>query len=542
MTDRKRINFVAIIVLIFAVIFTSVILSLGNTTASALTAADVSGLAAKNKVGNLVDLYDTSTQKLNTTVGNDLVNKLFGSDDPVDYIKTNGAADFNTYKANYPAGMDPYYVVTSTQINSKAGVDDKGLVVKLGGLEWMVASLTLADVGPAVDQKDNVIVTLYLANESAQKAIYNFSDSNDWGAPIYSSSSQRKTLLHLDSAATDNFSEFDMFRGGTFAQNYIVQPKYIKYQEVETQFGRPDFYTANVNLPNDAYGNITTTWGVGPYDRNSVYAGIQYVEWENDYLWLPSVTEVGGSNVLMTSCIWGLTNDQRAHSGNAFNHLRSGFSSNYTAMMAQGSDGLIIFENTRGGTFSINNGLRPAIHLNIDEIAGRINPADVTVTYNGQKQTLKSIRDSVPNQIPWYRIALEDPTKIKITYSGEVKNANSTGYEVTMTIQNAYKDTLKWLDWQTNSSLTRKIKIKIEQAELTAELKTPENGTPTATVTGGFCDTGTAGEELKNKILRIRYTGTTGETAYDSYDEQQQVGNYTATVEINKTVAGNLNK
>ncbi|MDE7373599.1 MAG: hypothetical protein K2N18_06010, partial [Clostridia bacterium] len=47
--------------------------------------------------------------------------------------------------------------------------------------------------------------------------------------------------------------------------------------------------------------------------------------------------------------------------------------------------------------------------------------------------------------------------------------------------------------------------------------------------------------ELKNKILRIRYTGTTGETAYDSYDEPQQVGNYTATVEINTTVAGSAN-
>jgi len=94
-----------------------------------------------------------------------MTQKLFGGADPVEYIKANGAEDYETYGKNSPSELagDPYYVVPASTINARIEDNVKknsGFVIKIGGLEWMVASLTLADTEKG---NDNVIATLYLA-------------------------------------------------------------------------------------------------------------------------------------------------------------------------------------------------------------------------------------------------------------------------------------------------------------------------------------------------------------------------------------------
>ena len=125
---------------------------------------DVSALAnigSATKIGGGAELYDRDSGDFNGDVVSDLVDKLFGYKDPVEYIKTNGATDWETYGKNSPSALagEQYYVVPASTINSRISDEtkrDNGFVITLGGLEWMVASLTLADVG---EVEDNVIVT-----------------------------------------------------------------------------------------------------------------------------------------------------------------------------------------------------------------------------------------------------------------------------------------------------------------------------------------------------------------------------------------------
>ena len=89
------------------------------------------------QVGNGAELYDKTSSSINKLVVNDLQNKLFKDiDNPINYIK------------NYVDTQTDSYILPSSVINSKlnnnAG-NDNGLVITIGGLEWMVTSLTLAD-------------------------------------------------------------------------------------------------------------------------------------------------------------------------------------------------------------------------------------------------------------------------------------------------------------------------------------------------------------------------------------------------------------
>ncbi len=279
---------------------------------------DVSALAdpsSATQIGGGAELYDRDRGNFNGDVVSDLVEKLFGDDDPVQYIKANGTADWETYGKNSPSALagEQYYVVPATTINSRIEDEakkDKGFVITLGGLEWMVASLTIADT----DQRNNnVIATLYLANNQGTSQYY--SDSNNTkGNNSYSRSIIRNNvLLNKDNTTWNMFSQ-----GGadSFAEQYLVQPKNIKYQQTETILGRKDGY---YNMHNDALSELTSGWHTNlasdPYKPEDEFDGHRYDEWGNDYIWLPSLVETGSSNIVTTSSIWNLSDAQRRFSG-----------------------------------------------------------------------------------------------------------------------------------------------------------------------------------------------------------------------------------
>ena len=131
--------------------------------------------------------------------------------------------------------------------------------------------------------------------------------------------------------------------------DYIAKPAEVKYQEVESSpglFGVTDNYGAgyNVNFPNDAYGTPyvenykdayrdpsgnqltgrpTSSQASTYLEVNSGYGGngvnvfgngtnikAGYGDWANDYIWIPSVTEVAPNNNSSRG-IWALDNEQR---------------------------------------------------------------------------------------------------------------------------------------------------------------------------------------------------------------------------------------
>ncbi len=199
---RSRVN--NLIVVMTVIVFA---LSLIATAFFAFP-ADLSALTDINsatKIGGGKELYNKDRGNFNIGVVSDFIEKLFGDEDPVEYIKTNGAVDWNTYGKNSPSALkdDPYYVVPASVINNKIR-NTNGLIVTLNGLDWMVASLTLADTD---NGRDNVIATLYLANNQGTSQYY--SDSNNTkGNNSYSRSIIRNdVLLNKDNTTWNMFSQ-----------------------------------------------------------------------------------------------------------------------------------------------------------------------------------------------------------------------------------------------------------------------------------------------------------------------------------------------
>jgi len=325
------------------------------------------------QAGGGADLWNNVTNTFNPNVVNDIKSKLFGTINPATYVENNyDKEEFNLSKGK---------VVTARTINSKVGNAEEGMVVTLGGKQWSVTSLTLADTP---NNKNSVIMTLYLTqNEGLSEYLdttidISGNDINNFGKNMYSSSTIRNALL-----TAENWS---MFSSGYFAQNYLVQPKYINYQSNLTRKGRDD----GADLKNDTLGNPESQknyegynygWQPNegffeeygqhiPYSSDTTINGYRYNDWGEDYIWLPSMTETGayeknvdnasGSSYLSDDCVWKLTQFQRKHSGGNWSWLRSGTNYGYNDAYLLSPVG-----SYSSNFVSVSYGVRPAIHLNL---------------------------------------------------------------------------------------------------------------------------------------------------------------------------------
>ena len=158
--------------------------------------------------------------------------RLFNGQEPLSYVKS-----------MKDSGTDSYVVPAST-IN---GGNDNGYIVKLGGLDWMITSLTVTD--STTYKKEDIVVTLYLA-DSIGTTRYWSSASDDKGTNMYSRSILRHTLL--------NDTRLKQFVSGSFAEQFLVQPTHIKYQHIETVHGRTTVADSNFNFSNDALDDLDT--------------------------------------------------------------------------------------------------------------------------------------------------------------------------------------------------------------------------------------------------------------------------------------------
>ncbi len=367
-----------------------------NNSAEALTTTSGAVLA-----GDGADLWsDTS---LNFRVLNDISNKLFGDNDPVEYIKTMKDTQTDSY------------VIPASTINSKVG-SDSGLVVKLDGKDWMVASLTLADIG---DKKDNIIMTLYLAEDLGESQYYS-NDSTTKGNNMYSRSTVRNHLL-----TNSTWALFNQKGENGFASKYLVQPKYIKYQKNQTWVGR-DTDFASYNYPNEALEAQSTGWHSNVnYQPADTYDSKRYDAWGEDYIWLPSASETGWKNHGATTCIWKLSNAQRARTTD-YSWLRSGNWLYYGRAYGMSSAGEYI---TNKDLVTNTYGVRPALHFNLSAASmsfktGIDNPENVTTTYNGNAQTVKGLYDADNSSVNWYNSEYyENSNRITLSFQDDKGNA-----------------------------------------------------------------------------------------------------------------------
>ena len=425
-TIKKSYLFIALLTIII-VLLSSVIVSIFVSPNKVFALNNINSAVS---VANGADLYDKNIGIINYLVVKDLQDKLFnGIDNPVSYIK------------QFEDEQTESYVLNAREINKKLNNNkgnDNGLVVKLDGKNWMVASLTLADL----ESNDNIIMTLYLA-DSLTKSQYN-GRAGIRGDNIYSSSIVRKELL------TDSmWSLFNSGDNNNFASNYLVKPKYIKYQKTQTRIGRGTDY----HSPNEALHSLTTGWYPGVnYQPAETFDGIRYDAWGEDYIWLPSFTETGADNQMDTSSIWRLSSYQR--------QVKSSVSSEAWLRTANAGDSQYVrtLQATGNSTTPLvteTYGIRPAIHINLSKIIdglknGVQNPQDLETIYNAKAHTLSEIVNSNSNT-DWYDKNLyeTDNEFIKLTYSNN-----------TTTFENAGD---YWVKVEIKESWTNKITALVEQ-------------------------------------------------------------------------------
>lgn len=288
---------------------------------------------------------------INATNLQTLYNKLYNSSSAT---LSNVSSLISSYGVSYYGST----VLQASRITSRAG----GVVlVKFGGLEWQVTSLTK-------DISGNVIATLWLSDCEQEAFNYNYDGTertitdglyhgftklenatnnglySDWSADwsnatpgmypanMYGTSYVRVVTLNnggrsTTGYATSNstiksftkdansvFAKFTMTDSELTAQGsnlasltpYLVTPSKIKYQETQsaTQTINMDY-----RVQNDAYGTPTAgSW----YSSEFNYAGkTGYTDWMYDTLWLPSSSETGISDSQNIKGIWGLSDAER---------------------------------------------------------------------------------------------------------------------------------------------------------------------------------------------------------------------------------------
>ncbi len=390
----------------------------GKENAKALTD---SGIGAATLVHNGDDLWNNSTGRIDGNVMKDFVDMLFGDSDPQTYINDHGI-DFHNFGSKV---VQASYINQNIHSGNSITSNSNGIVVTLNNLKWMVTSLT-------IDNNGNAIATLCLATAHSTVA---YGDNNGAkGHNVYSTSAIRKTLL-------EEIADFNLFASGDFAEKYLVQPKNINYQ-----INQNHYIVANgvgYTLPNESLETPSNTHWImasasyAPDDTFSWngWTNVRYDDWGNDYIWLPSATELGWTNYNSTDNVWGLKGEQRNFSTSVASNVwfRTGRPDYYNYAYNYKSDG---YYNTE--TNDTLNGLRPAIHLNITAALPKVEtPTNVTVEYTGDSLDLEyAVEIGVAN---WYTNVFKE--NVNVEYFNEDGTQDATGnmiepgkYKVKLTI------------------------------------------------------------------------------------------------------------
>ncbi len=284
----------------------------------------------------------------------------------------------------------------------------ESIVVTLGGLEWYVTYLSK-------DENGDIIATLWLTN-NYQSAFFDRSQTDgdkygflngalysDWSADwndivagnypsnMYGTSYIRAVTLNnggeyatsvnnlstYEKSINSIFADFTMTKaeGGSGLTDFLVTPNQVNWQ-----INRQDT-KGLIGLAYYMNGDSTTLGTDYPgYDYSSYY---NYGIWGNDYLWLPSMTEVGygdnadglwelsvrermnydGVTTTVSSDVVIGSNNSSYPGANAYTWVRSARYGDY-------SDASIVYQT--GVTYTFGNicrsgAVRPALHFNLSK-------------------------------------------------------------------------------------------------------------------------------------------------------------------------------
>ncbi len=343
-------------------------------------------------------------------------------------------------------------VITGSQLYSRNG--NKDIVVEFGTKKWTAVNVR-------TDNNGNVILTLWLAQSSATSyqwsAVNSTNTSVAYPSSMYSSSKVRIQTLNAggDDGAyaygtsgngTTNFTnnnttvsaavsvsdrinnEWANFTlsssvsgiGSKSLTDYIVQPLNVSYQEHQ-HVGNYSVHKPNL-IGNEAWGELepssyTNGWtnsalNYSPYNGGQNKDG--FANWKYDYVWLPSLTEVGfyRSVPVGSRSLWGITNSQLT--ANTTYWTRSGHVTSASAAYSIKGNTTDLVDDSSQARVTNSYSIRPALHLNLtaaESGAAWETPEDFSAVYNGVAQSVQSV---APN---WVNSGYNDSSKVKVTYT-----------------------------------------------------------------------------------------------------------------------------
>ncbi len=191
---------------------------------------------------------------------------------------------------------------------------------------------------------------------------------------LYTYGSGTTTTPSTSSASQSSSNVFASFTLDSYGlTQYMVKPTNIPWQRDQSAITT---LGTTYSYPNEAIAPSKTNW----YSSGVNYSSkTNYTVWQNDYLWLPSLTETGYSDTKLG--LWGVSENQRKNydgstttslgsvgstSGNAsaFSWLRSGYYYNSNSAYTLSPFG------TTASTYNFNSSraVRPALHLNLKKI------------------------------------------------------------------------------------------------------------------------------------------------------------------------------
>ncbi len=571
-TRGKRVSLAVSIVILLVLLSCIFINSLqsDNVKAAVISNADIIEtdlLLDKNYRGKKSGDYVFNLNALNA-----LYDKILGKENAT-FGEIDTAA--NVAKSGYTPNTSTTDVSNAVVKSIHSGMDSKdirannnnrNIIVKIDGKEWIVTTLTTADNG-------HVVLTLmlkdieYESKWGAWKPSGVFDFNAKYQSTVYSASYIRAGLLNgtvqysndgqnkvsLTESEKNSLYGADGYQFGIYTNdkeqgsltNFLVAPNKVLYQQHENSQDvsigvQPSLWQT---APNDSakYDIDAKKWSkecdTVKIQRDK--ATNEYFSWGSDLLWLPSISETGqnsSTGTMATGGLWNLDVNQQGCSSGKLSWLRSARPSTACDtyyLNATGSHSVTYVTDTAVSNNKL--GIRPAFNLdltaaNSSAFIPMTTPTDISSTYDGEEQDYLDATGT--NK--WYNADLFSSVNanVKVEYLNLDGSALSTAkpiesgeYKVKLTVQNSSK--YVWANCKAETEIT----FKINQKQLGVDFD-PSTTPPTATPTD-LCSRDSA---LADSILRIKYTTNSG---YSGYTPPAGIEVYKAEVEIDTSVSNN---
>ncbi|MDE6613775.1 MAG: hypothetical protein K2K28_04410, partial [Clostridia bacterium] len=382
----------------------------------------------------------------------------------------------------------------SEDFRNSAGHD---VVVNFAGMEWTPTYLSLAGSKP--------ILTLWLVNttdvswwsatglDGSTPWTYgkgNVPDSN-YSPLMYGTSYMRSVVLNnggpfatnisnLETSVTkdpkNKFARFTMEQSDlgasvTSLKNYLVTPAEVEWQANQSA------KTYNISYWGDGYyGDYNNESYLTDKDLHYLWSGqnfqnnAYYSVWKDDYVWLPSQTEIGWSNG--TYGLWQCSMNQRSSADGTYGTWsRTDAYGDYAYISSYNTAGGAIYPQVHSGQFSV----RPCINLDLSKVANNLisGVADPTIgpdkktsaetTYNlsaPQKFTVNYDKDCLDVKITTEPSSLTSADYVFDNINSTFTPKKAGKYTLTFSLKSGLGSDIKWAD-SSNTDNTRTLTFTV---------------------------------------------------------------------------------